>query len=58
MIKLELFSTTYHPVQDFIHKRTLRFLEKIVRTNDRQIQKKMLNAWIPTARKSGAPQKH
>ena len=46
------------PVQDFISKCTLRFLEKIVRTNDRQIQKKMLNAWIPTARKSGAPQKH
>ena len=45
------------PVEDFIGRHTLRFLGKIVRTNDRQIQKKMLNAWIPTSRKSGAPQK-
>ena len=45
------------PVEDFIGRYTLRLLGKIVRTDDRQTQKKMLNAWIPTSRKSGAPQK-
>jgi len=45
------------PVQDFFGKCTLRFLGKIVRTNDRKIQKKMLNAWILASRKSGMPQK-
>ena len=44
------------PVQDFIGRHTLRFLGKVIRKNDRQIQKKMLNAWIPTSRKSGMPQ--
>jgi len=46
------------PVKDFIGRCTLRLLGKIIRPNDRQMQKKMLNAWIPTSRKSGAMQKN
>ena len=46
------------PVQDFIGRHTLRFLGKIIRTNDKHIQKKILNTWIQTSRKCGALQKH
>jgi len=44
-------------VKDFIGRFILRFLGKLTRADDSKLQKKMLNAWVPILRKSGAPQK-
>ena len=44
------------PVDNFIARRTWNYMVKIMRTKDKSLPRKLLGAWVPSARKPGCPQ--
>ena len=43
-------------IDDFIARRMWTYMGKVLRTKSKPLPKKMLGAWIPTARMAGRPQ--